>query len=95
MANLLRGCQRLKAMVANVRRRDVDGGKHHDASLPNRHATAHRGRLRLASELLRSDCGLARAGPCERLHAAPPGFVSIHVGIRVTQELLNVVGRTP
>jgi len=39
MANLLRECQRLKAIVANVRRRDVDGGKHHDASAtePPRH----------------------------------------------------------
>jgi hypothetical protein len=39
MANLLRGCQRLKAMVANVRRRDVDGVKHNEASAtePPRH----------------------------------------------------------
>jgi hypothetical protein len=33
--------------------------------------------------------------PYKRLHIASLGFVSIHVGIRVTQELLNVVGRTP
>ena len=95
MANLLRECQRLKAMVANVRRGDFDSGKRHDASATEtpRHWAPRA--VAVCTRLLRTGCGLARAGPCERLHDARSGFVSIHVGIRVTQELINVVGRTP
>jgi hypothetical protein len=33
--------------------------------------------------------------PDDGSHTASPGFVSVHVGVRVTQELLDVVGRTP